>query len=84
MIKILNAQSIAPIEIHSKLYQVYGPNVMSTVEMYAQGTVRFTQHLTIERSMVIVSRDDNSDTLRYNHARQMSFLTSVCVPCTNI
>jgi transposase len=29
MIKFWNAQSIAPIEIHRQLCQVYGPNVMS-------------------------------------------------------
>jgi hypothetical protein len=29
VIKFLNAQSIAPIEIHHQLYRVYGPNVMS-------------------------------------------------------
>ena len=28
MIKFLSAQSIAPIEIHRQLCQVYGPNVM--------------------------------------------------------
>ncbi|KDR21819.1 hypothetical protein L798_02621, partial [Zootermopsis nevadensis] len=28
-IKFLNAQSIAPIEIHRQLCRVYGPNVMS-------------------------------------------------------
>ncbi|PRD31680.1 UNVERIFIED_CONTAM: hypothetical protein NCL1_22895 [Trichonephila clavipes] len=29
VIKFLNAQGIAPIEIHRQLYQVYGPNIMS-------------------------------------------------------
>ena len=31
-----------------------------------------------------MSLDDNSDTLGYNHARYVSCLTSICVPCINI
>ena len=34
VIKFLNAQSIAPIEIHRLLYQIYGPNIMRKHKVY--------------------------------------------------
>ena len=42
-------------------------NFIIMVEMFEQGTVRFTQRLLYNEAGSL-SRDDNSDTLRYNHA----------------
>ena len=46
---------------------------MSRVEMFVQGIIRFTQHLLyyIEGGRVTVSCDNNSDMLRYTHARKV-------------
>ena len=52
LIKFLNAQTIAPIEIHSQLCRVYGPNVMS-MQMVRRWCRQFTagrQHVHVERS----------------------------------
>ena len=41
VIKFLNAQSIAPIEIHCQLCQVYGPNIMSKADSTLAGVGSF-------------------------------------------